>query len=375
MAAATSPATARCSSSRQPTATRYRPGVARLSTGRPSTATELDGVVVLNFWYAGCPPCRVEAPDLQAVYEEYGDDVTFVGVNIRDSAATAASFEKEFGVEYDSILDVSTRDVLSAFAGQVPPSAVPTTLVLDADGRVAARISGLLPSQTTLADILDDVLAEGLLMGEIVVDGALWLAVPIALAAGLLSFLSPCVLPLVPGYLGYVSGVAGGRREASQRRWCSGRCCSSPGFSARLRLGQLPRRHRRALLPRIRQTCCSGSAGRRHPARPRVHRAGHVPAAHDQAVVAAAHGTRRRAAARHRLRARLDAVHRPDDGDGVRRSRASTPCARSLLALVYCLGLGIPFVLVALGFGWVSTVDRLGEAPHPGRSTSSAACC
>jgi thiol-disulfide isomerase/thioredoxin len=121
---------------------------------------DLDGVVVLNFWYAGCPPCRVEAPDLEAVYQEYGDRVTFLGVNVRDSAATAGSFEREFGVSYDSILDVSTRDVLSAFAGEVPPSAVPTTLVLDAQGRVAARISGQLPSATTLGDIVGDVLAE-----------------------------------------------------------------------------------------------------------------------------------------------------------------------------------------------------------------------
>jgi cytochrome c-type biogenesis protein len=51
--------------------------------------------------------------------------------------------------------------------------------------------------------------------GEILVSGGLWLALPIALAAGLLSFLSPCVLPLVPGYLGYVSGVA---REDARRR-------------------------------------------------------------------------------------------------------------------------------------------------------------
>ena len=122
---------------------------------------DLNGVVVLNFWYAGCPPCRVEAPDLEAVYQEYGDRVTFLGVNVRDSAATAGSFEREFGVSYDSILDVSTRDVLSAFAGEVPPSAVPTTLVLDAQGRVAARISGQLPSATTLGDIVGDVLAEG----------------------------------------------------------------------------------------------------------------------------------------------------------------------------------------------------------------------
>jgi thiol-disulfide isomerase/thioredoxin len=128
--------------------------------GQSIDSTRLDGVVVLNFWYAGCPPCRVEAPDLEEVFQQYGDQVTFLGVNVRDSAATASSFEREFGVSYDSILDVSTRDVLSAFAGQVPPSAVPTTLVLDAEGRVAARISGMLPSATTLGDLIDDVLSE-----------------------------------------------------------------------------------------------------------------------------------------------------------------------------------------------------------------------
>lgn len=128
--------------------------------GETVDSADLDGVVVLNFWYAGCPPCRVEAPDLQEVAEEYAGEVLFLGVNIRDTAPTAASFEAEFGVSYDSILDVTTKDVMSAFAENVPPSAVPTTLVLDAQGRVAARISGLLPSPTTLADILDDVLAE-----------------------------------------------------------------------------------------------------------------------------------------------------------------------------------------------------------------------
>jgi thiol-disulfide isomerase/thioredoxin len=127
--------------------------------GERIESAELDGVTVVNFWYASCPPCRVEAPDLEAVHQDY-PDVTFVGVNIKDSAANAGAFEKEFGVSYDSILDVTTRDVMSAFAGEVPPSAVPTTLVLDPEGRVAARISGQLPSATTLADILDDVLAE-----------------------------------------------------------------------------------------------------------------------------------------------------------------------------------------------------------------------
>ncbi len=128
--------------------------------GATIDSAAIDGVVVLNFWYAGCPPCRKEAPLLEEVYQEYQDRITFLGVNVRDSAPTARTFEEEFGVQYDSILDVNSRDVMSAFAGQVPPSAVPTTLVLDAQGRVAARVSGLLPSAQTLADLIDAVLAE-----------------------------------------------------------------------------------------------------------------------------------------------------------------------------------------------------------------------
>jgi len=68
-------------------------------------------------------------------------------------------------------------------------------------------------------------------MGEIVESGGLWLAVPIALAAGLISFLSPCVLPLVPGYLGYVSGVAGGE-ERSRRKVVLGALLFILGFTA-----------------------------------------------------------------------------------------------------------------------------------------------
>lgn len=67
-------------------------------------------------------------------------------------------------------------------------------------------------------------------MGEVVTDGALWLAVPLALAAGLLSFLSPCVLPLVPGYLGYVSGIAGGA-ERTRGRMVLGALLFVAGFS------------------------------------------------------------------------------------------------------------------------------------------------
>ena len=118
-------------------------------------------VQVVNFWYAGCAPCRVEAPILEEVYEGAdGDDVSFVGVNVRDQAGTAASFEDDYGVTYPSILDVDEGSVQLAFAGPVPPAAVPTTIVLDQEGRVAARVLGQLEEASILDSIIADLLAE-----------------------------------------------------------------------------------------------------------------------------------------------------------------------------------------------------------------------
>jgi thiol-disulfide isomerase/thioredoxin len=123
-------------------------------------------VTVVNFWYAGCAPCRVEAPILEEVSQQYsgergGDDgVSFVGVNVRDQAGTAASFEKTYGVTYPSILDVESGVAQLAFAGDVPPAAVPTTIVLDQDGRVAARVLGQLTEASILESIIDSLLAE-----------------------------------------------------------------------------------------------------------------------------------------------------------------------------------------------------------------------
>lgn len=119
-------------------------------------------VVVVNFWYAGCPPCRLEATDLEALHQQFRDEgVVFMGVNIMDQAPTALTFAQEFGVTYPSIMDVNGGAVRLAFAGQVAPNAVPTTLVLDQQSRVAARISGLLTDPSVLAGIIEDVLAEG----------------------------------------------------------------------------------------------------------------------------------------------------------------------------------------------------------------------
>jgi len=124
--------------------------------------TDYEGdVYVINFWYAGCPPCRLEAPDLKAVSEDY-TEVPFLGVNVSDTAENAINFEKKFGIGYPSIIDAQTNSVQLAFAGQgaVAPNAVPTTLIIDRQGRVAGRISGLIQDKSILTAMIDKVLAE-----------------------------------------------------------------------------------------------------------------------------------------------------------------------------------------------------------------------
>ncbi|MGO2750261.1 MAG: TlpA family protein disulfide reductase [Pseudoclavibacter sp.] len=117
-------------------------------------------VTVVNFWYASCPPCRLEAPDLQAAWEEHEDDgVEFVGVNIYDQAATAKTFAETQGITYPSILDVNDASVRLAFADNVPPQAIPSTLVLDAEGRVASVIRGPV-DPSILRSMITDTLAE-----------------------------------------------------------------------------------------------------------------------------------------------------------------------------------------------------------------------
>lgn len=117
-------------------------------------------VTVVNFWYAGCPPCRVEAPDLAAVAKQY-EDVKFLGVNTSDGADVALRFAEDNGIPYPSVLDVGTASMQLAFAGTVAPNAVPTTLILDKEGRVAGRISGLIGDRSILESMIDRVLAEG----------------------------------------------------------------------------------------------------------------------------------------------------------------------------------------------------------------------
>ncbi|WP_026374346.1 TlpA family protein disulfide reductase [Agrococcus lahaulensis] len=129
-----------------------------LATGGEFDSTELDGVALVNFWYAACPPCRVEAPVLAELHAEYGDRVDFIGINVRDGGAQAMAFEEEFAIEYPSILDDVSAQGQLAFAGVVAPNAVPSTIILDAEGRVAARVSGAVTDTSILSTLLREEL-------------------------------------------------------------------------------------------------------------------------------------------------------------------------------------------------------------------------
>lgn len=133
----------------------------KLADGTSVSSKDYAGkVLVVNFWYAGCPPCRVEAPDLESLSQKYASQgVSFLGVNLYDSASTAASFEQDKGVTYPSVLDRDTGSVLLAFSKTVPPKATPTTIVIDKQGRVAARILGAIPDKSILDSLISDAVA------------------------------------------------------------------------------------------------------------------------------------------------------------------------------------------------------------------------
>ncbi|RAN72817.1 thiol-disulfide isomerase [Bacillus sp. SRB_336] len=134
----------------------------KLFDGSTVSAAKLRGkVTVLNFWYAACSPCRLEAPDLQSLHTEFEPQgVDFLGVNIRDEAATAEAFERTFKLTYPSIMDKDGGVLLSLSQRKfVPPDSVPTTLVLDKQGRVSARILGT-ADKSTLKALITSALAE-----------------------------------------------------------------------------------------------------------------------------------------------------------------------------------------------------------------------
>lgn len=136
------------------------------------TGTRIDGetvtsgdyageVLVLNFWYAGCGPCRAEAPVLESTWQAVqGGGASFLGVNIFDGPEQATAFEQTYGIGYPSLLARDDAELKLAFADWTSVQATPTTLVLDRQGRVAARFVGQVQSESILKTIVNDVLAE-----------------------------------------------------------------------------------------------------------------------------------------------------------------------------------------------------------------------
>lgn len=129
--------------------------------GSYDVAAHRGTVFLLNVWGSWCAPCRREAPDLARAWasEQSNGDVQFLGLNTReDATAAAVAFERRFGITYPSLRDPDGRLQLT-FRTTLPPKAIPSTLVLDRQGRVAARIVGV-GSELTFTELIDQVRAE-----------------------------------------------------------------------------------------------------------------------------------------------------------------------------------------------------------------------
>lgn len=112
-------------------------------------------VTVVNVWASWCAPCRAEAPTLVALAQKYSE-VTFIGILTRDNLASAEAFERRFTIPYPTVTDDS---ILLGFKGSLPANAIPTTVVIDRNGKVAARISGQV-TVASLTKLIEQVSAE-----------------------------------------------------------------------------------------------------------------------------------------------------------------------------------------------------------------------
>jgi thiol-disulfide isomerase/thioredoxin len=130
-------------------------------SGDSLSSDQLAGVItVINFWYAGCAPCRVEMPELIELQDQFlGDEVQFIGVNVRDTSETALAFARQINLNFPSVMDAKTGSVVLAFTGVVTPQAVPTTLVIDSEGNVSARVLGRI-DKGILEELIKTVISE-----------------------------------------------------------------------------------------------------------------------------------------------------------------------------------------------------------------------
>jgi thiol-disulfide isomerase/thioredoxin len=117
-------------------------------------------VVVLNVYASWCPPCRTEMPTVvQLADHADASQVAYVGVNIRDNDSAARAFGDKVGIDFPSFADPSSA-VLLSLSDELGPYSLPSTVVLDREGRVAALVLGKIPGAVTMQDVVDDVVAE-----------------------------------------------------------------------------------------------------------------------------------------------------------------------------------------------------------------------
>lgn len=123
-----------------------------LAGGEPISLADLDGPAVINLWATWCAPCRREIPDFEAVHQQRGDTVTFVGINVGESGEQAEAFLAEVQASYDQFLDRQGRAATALEAATLP-----VTVVIDGDGRVVARSVGAM-DQGALDAAIDDAI-------------------------------------------------------------------------------------------------------------------------------------------------------------------------------------------------------------------------
>lgn len=122
-----------------------------------SLADHRGEVVVLNVWASWCAPCRAEAPTLETVWTEVKDKgVQFVGLDTRDTVAAATAFVENYGITYPNVIDTDGQLQL-LFGESLPPQAIPSTVVIDREGRVAGRILGR-ASESSLLGLIEPLL-------------------------------------------------------------------------------------------------------------------------------------------------------------------------------------------------------------------------
>ena len=131
------------------------PTITGLTLSGNNYTYQKDRVAVVNVWASWCSPCRAEAPTLVALANKY-KDVAFIGILTRDNPANAEAFERRFKIPYPTVIDDS---ILLGFKGSLPANAIPTTVILDKSGYVAARISGIV-TVASLSKLIEKVSAE-----------------------------------------------------------------------------------------------------------------------------------------------------------------------------------------------------------------------